>query len=148
MSKEKIFISIYKAVMAQFGLTYYVNLDIKRKYKSTFFLEAHLLPLLPPGYLRHSAHTPGSFSMSYTKTLFQIIPTSLFMAQLGCILLTYSYKLNILLTYSNVLFLTISTIVCEVALLPVSVTTSCPRTPRSLCSTLSAPKNPAIHLPL
>ena len=27
----------------------------------------------PPGYLGHSAHTPGSFSMSYTKTLFQNI---------------------------------------------------------------------------
>ena len=34
-----------------------------------FFLEAYLPP---PGYLGPSAHTPGSFSMSYTKTLFQI----------------------------------------------------------------------------
>ena len=34
------------------------------------FLEAHLLLL--PGYLGHSAHTPGSFSMSYAKTLLQI----------------------------------------------------------------------------
>ena len=32
-----------------------------------FFWEAHL----PPRNLDHSAHTPGSFSMSYTKTLFQ-----------------------------------------------------------------------------
>ena len=34
-----------------------------------FFLEAHLLP---PGYLGHSAHTPGSFSMSLTLNLFQV----------------------------------------------------------------------------
>ena len=33
------------------------------------FLEALLSR---PGYLWHSAHTPGSFAMSYTKTLFQI----------------------------------------------------------------------------
>ena len=26
----------------------------------------------PPGYLGHSAYTPGYFSMSYTKTVFQI----------------------------------------------------------------------------
>ena len=35
-----------------------------------FFQEALLLP--PPGYLGHSANTPGSFTMSYAKTLFQI----------------------------------------------------------------------------
>ena len=34
------------------------------------FLEAHLL--LPPGYLGHSAHTPGSFSMSLDITLLQV----------------------------------------------------------------------------
>ena len=37
---------------------------------SILFLEVHLLPP-PPGYLGHSAHTPGSFSMSYTKNVFQ-----------------------------------------------------------------------------
>ena len=42
----------------------------------------------PAGYLGHSALTPGSFSISYTKTLFKVIPTSRFMAWLGYILLT------------------------------------------------------------
>ena len=47
--------------------------------------------------------------------------------------------------FFNVLFLTISTIVCGVALLPASVASSYPRTPRSLCSTLSAPRNPTVE---
>ena len=35
----------------------------------TFFFRS---PPPPPRYLGHSDHTPGSFSMPYTKTLFQI----------------------------------------------------------------------------
>ena len=93
---------------------------------NTFFLEAHLPP---PGYRGHRAHNPGSASMSYRllKLYFQIIPASR--------INTY-YKLRgILLTYFKVIFLTITIVACGVALLPVSVASSCSRTPRSLCST-------------
>ena len=85
----------------------------------------------------------------YAKTLFQI---NSYESVYGLARLHTTYiTINILLTYFNVLFLTISTILCGVALLPVSVATSCPRTPRSLCSTLSAPRSPtvgAMPLPL
>ena len=42
------------------------------------------------------------------------------------------------------IFLTITTIAYGEALLPVSVASSCPRTPRRLCSTLYAPRNPTV----
>ena len=67
------------------------------------------------------------------------------MAELGYIL-TY-YELNILLTtYFKVLFLTITTIAHGVTLLPVSIASSCPPTPRSLCSKLSAPRYPIVNM--
>ena len=45
-----------------------------------FFFFFEKPPSCPPGYLGHSAHTPGSFSMSYAKTVLQI--NSYFLARL------------------------------------------------------------------
>ena len=51
--------------MIKHGLSYFLN-----GYLILRFFEKPTSS--PPGYLGHSPHTPGSFSMSYTKTLFQI----------------------------------------------------------------------------
>ena len=72
----------------------------------------------PPGYLGHSAHTPGSFSMSYIKTLFKMYS---YESVYGLARLHTTYITKHSSTYLNDLFLTISTIFCGVAFLPVSV---------------------------
>ena len=92
-----------------------------------FFLEAHLL--LPPSRVTSGRVPipPGPSQCPILKLYSKFIPTSRFMAWSATYYL-HNYKLNILLTYFNVLFLTICTILCGVALLPVSVASSCPRT--------------------
>ena len=58
----------------------------------------------------------------------------------------HKYKLHIILCYFYLIFLTITTIAYGVAFLPVSVASSCPRTPRSLCSTFPKPVSDAVIL--